>query len=401
MPSINAALLKKGRAEWKDWVWQQRNAVKDVRELKGCFPMVEPAFFERLHEQSGSKLRFQMTPYMVSQIPGDITEKTIMSNPWAAQSLPLGDIYAHGPDAYDGTDNWEKSGEFPTSNLQHKYTNRVLVRFRNCLAYCNFCFESLGVLEKKPSEEKTFHWSDWQKSLEYIRHNPVIEEVILSGGEPLLLSDQKLEEVLQDISNVKDEKGKPKVRFKRIHTRVLTHNPFRVTTSLAEIIARHRINEMALSVAHPSEITPEFMEAVYRIREVCGKYAPLMVLHTDLLKGFNDNVETLWELFARAYENNIKPYYLLHAMPHTPYADRQRTSVRDGVRLMKALKRHKSNIAIPEYIIVHHDGKQTVPLELEGTPEFQYTVDSKGNPIIRFLNWKGNWVEYPDAPSQV
>ena len=127
----------------------------------------------------------------------------------------------------------------------------------------------------------------------------------------------------------------------------------------------------------------------------------MIVTHTPLLKGINDNAETLWELFGKLFENNIKPYYLLHTMPHTPYADQQRVSVRDGIRLMNKLKRHKSNIAIPEYVIVHYDGKQTVPLELGGTPEFQYDTDPNNHPIVRFLNWKRNWVNYPDCQDTI
>lgn len=88
-------------------------------------------------------------------------------------------------------------------------------------------------------------------------------------------------------------------------------------------------------------------------------------------------------------------------MPHTPYADKQRVSVRDGIRLIKPLKRHISNIAFPEYVLVHYDGKQTVPLEENGTPEFQFTRNSKGNPIVKFLNWQKKWKEYPDAENTI
>ena len=154
-------------------------------------------------------------------------------------------------------------------------------------------------------------------------------------------------------------------------------------------------------MTHPDEITSDFIEAVGTIRESGGRHAPLLATHTPLIAGINDSAEVLWDLFTRLFENNIKPYYLLHTMPHTPFANQQRVSVRDGVRLMKKLKRHKSNIAIPEYVIVHYDGKQTVPLELNGTPEFQYRQDAKGNHIVHFLNWQGRWVEYPDAPNKL
>jgi ribosomal protein L21 len=150
-----------------------------------------------------------------------------------------------------------------------------------------------------------------------------------------------------------------------------------------------------------AKVTGEVIEAVGKIRDGAGRYAPMVVTHTPLLKGVNDSAETLWELFGKLFENNIKPYYLLHTMPHTPYANQQRISVRDGIRLMNKLKRHKSNIAIPEYVIVHYDGKQTVPLELGGTPEFQYCLDFDNNPIVKLLNWKGTWVNYPDCQDTI
>jgi len=174
-----------------------------------------------------------------------------------------------------------------------------------------------------------------------------------------------------------------------------------VTDNLVKLIRDYKINEVALDVAHPSELTPEFKEAVGKIREGAGEYAPLLVLHTPLLRGINDSTETLWELFGNSYEMNIKPYYLLHPMPHTPFGDKQRVSVRDGVRLLKPIWRTKSHVALPEYIIVHYDGKRTVPLELNGTPEFRYTENSSGNPIVKFKNWRGNWVEYPDVKDTI
>ncbi len=386
---------------WSDWKWQQKNATKDVRLLESYFINIDSGFFQNLYKESGDRIKFQITPYVLYQIPKDISKEKILKNPWFRQFFPQGKLYTKGHDAYDGTDNWENPEEFPTKILHHKYDNRVLIRFRECLGYCSFCFEALGTLEKNPQERKKFSYGNWEKSLDYIRKHPKVEEVIFSGGEPLLNSDSKLENMLKDISEIKGKDEKPKIKFKRMHIRALTINPFRITDNLVNIIKKYRINEIALNVAHPSELTPEFEEAVGRIKEGAGRYAPLLVLHTPLLKGINDNTKTLWELFSKAYGMNIKPYYLLHSMPHTPFGDKQRVSVRDGIKLLKPLWRTKSHVALPEYIIVHYDGKKTVPLELNGTPEFQYTQNSEGNPIVKFRNWKNNWVEYPDVKDTI
>lgn len=386
---------------WTNWHWQQQHAATSERDITDYFTAIDPTFWTPLFGPTAKNLKFQVTPYMLTQLPPDISQEELIKNPWFLQFFPQGEIYTTGHDAYGVQDNWENSEDFPTRDIQHKYTNRVLVRLRNCLAYCNFCFEALGTLEKDPSADKSFSWKDWQASLDYIATHPDVEEVILSGGEPLLLSDSKLENILSDIQEIRAVDGNKKIRFTRIHTRVLTHNPYRITDELVDILRRQPVNEIALHVAHPSEFTPEFFEGVNRIRGIGGGYAPLLVTHTPLLRGINDRADVLWELFAKAFEHHIKPYYLLHSMPHVPFADKQRVSVRDGVRLVKELKRHKSNIALPEYVIVHYDGKQTVPLEVHGTPEFQYTQDVQGNPTVRFLNWQNKWVEYPDIDDTI
>src|SRR3989344_1693097 len=278
--------LDKRSGEWQDWKWQERNAVRDIRQISRRFTKVDRTIFDNLYEKS-RELKFQVTPYMLSQIPQETSLDELQKNPWFLQFFPLGDIYRQGPDAYNGTENWDMPEEFPTSNLQHKYTNRALVRFRNCLAYCNFCFEALGTLEKDPKPEKMFRWEDWEKSLEYLANRPEIEEVVLSGGEPLLLPDSKLEHVLKDVSEINGPDGKPKIRFKRIHTRVLSHNPYRVTDDLTKTLRNYRVNEIAFHVAHPSEITEDFKEAIYRLREGTGRYAPILATHTPLLGNIN------------------------------------------------------------------------------------------------------------------
>jgi lysine 2,3-aminomutase len=388
--------IKKKSANWKNWKWQQKNIITNSDELNNYFTKINTKFFNNLFNDS-KRLIFQITPYMLSQIPKNITKKDILKNIWFQQFFPLGKIYTKGYDSYDGIENWEDISEFPTSNIHHKYTNRALIRFRSCFSKCNFCFEALGSLEKNPSKNKLFDWNDWDKTLEYLNKNKDVEEVILSGGEPLLYSDEILEKIFKDIKNIKNKTGKSKIRFLRIHTRVLTHNPFRITKKLALIFKKYKVNTIIFSVTHSSEITPEFITTVKNLRKWMGSDAPIFVSHTTLIKGINDNKDKLWELFSKLYELNIKPYYLLHTMPHIPYGNKQRIPVKKGVKILKALKRYKSNIAIPEYIIPHINGKITVPLEINGTPEFIYSKDKNGNPIIKFKNWKNQWVVYFDA----
>ena len=110
-----------------------------------------------------------------------------------------------------------------------------------------------------------------------------------------------------------------------------------------------------------------------------------------LLKGINDDFHELKNLFSKLYSLKIIPYYLLHAMPDTLYPGLFRTSVKDGIHIMKQLKRNFSNPSIPEYIIVHNSGKHTIPLEINGTPEFIYEENQ-----IKFKNWEGKWHIYKE-----
>ncbi len=379
--------------DWKNWMWQEQNVISTPEQLAEYFKNISLDYFKNLFKEN---LKVRITPYILHQIPENVSKEELEESPWFLQFFPLGELYQNKADAYQKGENWEKEEEFPTSNLHHKYTNRALVRLSECLGHCNFCFEFMRVLEKDKLSCKKFLWNDWNKSLEYIKNHPEIEEVIISGGEPLLLSDEKLDSILFDLRNIKDGSGNSKVKFIRIHTRALTHNPFRVTDSLASILKKHKVNAIMFNVAHVSEITEDFLEAVHKIRKIMGEDSPILGTHTPLLKNLNSDAKILWELFSKLYMNNIKPHYLIHMMPFCPYGDRQRTSVIKGVEIMKKLKRKKSNPALPEYILAHDDGKITVPLEKNGTPEFIYTKNEYGDKIVKFLNWKGKWREYLD-----
>lgn len=393
-------------APWHDWKWQQKHKVtdKDIPKLRELFPDVSNEAWNQVFGNSLKRLKFQVTPYMLSKILKNQSKNTknpdesFLNDIWVKQFFPSGDIKQDGPGGYDAGENWELSEEFPTPNLHHKYTNRAPLRTSTCFSYCNFCFEAKRTLDKNPQDEKIFRWSDWKASQKYIRKNKQLEEIIFSGGEPLILSNNRLEKIFSDIVAIENEQER--TIYKRIHTRVLSHNPFRITPEFAEMIGKYGVNQITFDVAHADEITPEFIHAVNIIRDSAGVKAPMLALHTPLLKGVNDDTTKLWDLFSKAYKYNIRPYYLLCPMPNSPLGD-DRISVADAVELYSPLKRHKSNNVIPELVIVDKTGKQTVPLERNGTPEFQYKYNTQGNPIIHFKNWKGEWNDYADVPSTI
>ena len=380
--------------EWKDWRWQQRNSLHSGRDISRFYPNFPESEIGEIARYEQER-RWGITPYTLSLMELDEQGNPSPSDPLVKQTFPIrGFAIDTSVDSYvdnvSTNKNWELPGDMKTPILQHKYTQKVLFRIPNaCLAYCGFCFEVERV-EDKRAKKQGVNENLWRQSIDYIKGHPEVMEVILSGGEPLLLDNETLEEKLSDIRSI------PHIKAIRVHTRALTFNPYRIDEDLVEIFKKYRVNEMGIHMCHPNELTPEVKEALGKFDEQ-GYGGILKMGQTPLLKGINDNKEVLQELFIRMYtEFGIKPYYLLHSIPWSPGANQYRTDVKTGVRIINAMKGHIPNIAIPEYIIVHHTGKKTVPLEPGGTPEFQYTQNENGHPIVRFRNWKGNWETYLD-----
>lgn len=380
-------------ADWNSPQWQNHNSIISADSLRRLFPSFPPQRLEAIDSYC-KDFRLRVTPYALELMQADPQGFPTESDPcWLQLFPPVGFQFTESrPDGFGAIDNWEPEGDMVTPIGQHKYTNRICIRMvGRCPGYCTFCFEALRTTDKRDSKQGP---ADplWEQTLEYIRATKTVEEVVFSGGEPLTHSNEQLDRYLTDVRTIDH------VRFIRFHTRYLTFVPMRMDDDLASIFRRQRVNAVHLHVAHPREIqTEEFIAAVDRIREV-GKVKHIRS-HTPLLRGVNDSLETLEELFFGLYELGIDPYYLIHSFPNIPTAHYHRLPVRKGIEIMNALKRHKTNPAVPEYIICHPSGKHTVPLTLESIPGyFEYCVRGDGWPVIRYRNWKGEWVEYLDCP---
>ncbi len=390
-PNI-AVALDATEEQWKDWRWQQKNSLRSANQIQRYFPNFPESEIEQIAQYEQTR-RWGITPYTLSLMKTDEQGNPDSKDPFVKQFFPIrGFCLDNAIDSYSGGINWETPSEMPTRLLHHKYPHKVIIRtIDSCLGYCGSCFEVGRVEDKEKHHQKRD--DEWQKSIEYISQHSEIKEVIISGGDPLLLDDKALSTKLLQIDFIQN------IRVKRIHTRALTFNPYRFDEGLCKRLNYSwGIQALGIHVVHPSEINKDFTDAICRINQY--GWPGIKFSMTPLLRGINDNKDTLEELFMRLYENGIKPYYLIHCFPGIQGASQFRTSVRKGVELMNSLKRKISNIAMPEYIIPHNDGKHTIPLEPNGTPEFQYTQDEQGNPIIRFKNWKGNWGTYLDSPEQ-
>jgi lysine 2,3-aminomutase len=238
----------------------------------------------------------------------------------------------------------------PVEGVVHRYPDRALLMLTHtCATYCRFCFrrESVGA-----PGSGTLSRTALRKALAYIASQPQIWEVILTGGDPLVLSPRRLGALMRDLARIKH------CKVVRIHTRVPAVDPARITDELAAALrCAGKAVYIALHVNHPRELTPAVTAA-------CGRLIDAglpMVSQTVLLRGVNDDPEVLGSLMRSLVENRIKPYYLHHG-DYAPGTAHLRTSVEDGQTLMRALRGRLSGLCQPTFVLDIPGGHGKVPI---------------------------------------
>jgi lysine 2,3-aminomutase len=376
----------------QDWQWQQRNMLQSAEDLLMAFPgLRDTPQLSTIIQHLGTR-KLGITPYLAGLIDTDAEGCPLPDDPLWRQVAPLWPVHARaqrfpGSDfAYDGAaENWELPGEMVTPICQHKYANRVLVRTANiCHAYCQFCYEALRTLERR-SHKQALKKSEWQLTLDYLTAHPEVEEVILSGGEPLMLSDRRLNDLLQSL-----REHRPDIII-RLHTRALTFNPYRITDELLAVLHNWRVTAVGVHISHSREISLAFIEAATRLHGA----VPVLFANMPLLAGINDNYTQLKTLCMRLYGLGIVPHYLYQFMPFSPGAEHFCTPLSRGVALVSQMKRRLSNLAVPEFVLPHRQGKYSVPLDLEKAPPCLHQ-DAFGNESMYFTNWQGAQCVFPE-----
>ena len=235
----------------------------------------------------------------------------------------------------------------PVPHLVHRYPDRALLMVTNqCPIYCRFCTRKR--LVGKPGFIKK---GDLDKAVAYLREHTEVRDVILSGGDPLLLPDHLLEKVLKALRSI------PHLELVRIGSRVPGTLPQRITPKLCEIVKKYHPIYMNLHFNHPDELTPEVTEA-------CGRLADAGVplgAQTVLLKGVNDDPEVMKRLVHKLLLARVKPYYLYQA-DLTKGTNHFRTTVETGLEIIRALQGHTSGMAVPHFVIDAPGGGGKIPL---------------------------------------
>ncbi|MDZ7830845.1 MAG: KamA family radical SAM protein [Desulfobacterales bacterium] len=261
----------------------------------------------------------------------------------------------------------------PVPHLIHRYPDRVVFMISNqCAMYCRHCMRKRGTGKNQRITRESVG-----QGLDYIRQQTAIKEVILSGGDPLLVSDEWLAEILTDLKHIGH------VDLIRIHSRAPCTLPQRITPALVSLLAEYAPLYLNVQFNHPSEMTPEAAAACRRLADAG---IPLGS-QTVLLKGVNDDAETMMQLMRMLLRNRIRPYYLHHADP-VEGTRHFRTSIADGLHIMRELRGRISGMGVPQYMIDLPGGGGKIPL----LPEYikQIREDS-----LLVKNYDGVVFEYP------
>lgn len=376
-------------SDWKDWKWQQKNRITAYK-FKDFFPNLNSEEINIVYEYS-ERFNFSITPYLLNLIEFDKNGNPIPNDPIWMQ-FRYSKMDSLGSDSnYDGHSiNWEVPEEFPSKIMQHKYPDRAIIRITDsCLGYCNYCYLAMRTLDKKIKSKQKSGTDSWADTLSYLKANSRIRDVLISGGDPLILSNLRLRQTLADL------RANKSIKTLRLNTRALTHNPFRFDEELISLFQEYRVTVLEIHFAHPKEITRDVDDALIRFDK--QNFRPLILWRSPLLSGINSTPDIMEDLLIKLYERRIVPYYVFHYAPFAPGRSSLSTSVRDGVKLLSKLRRKIPGPAFPKYSLYHPTGKHDIPLQLQGTPDFRYTVNDNGNPIVEFVNWKGDWVSYLDS----
>ncbi|TFG39915.1 MAG: KamA family radical SAM protein, partial [Chromatiales bacterium] len=269
----------------------------------------------------------------------------------------------------------------PVPGLVHRYPDRVLLLVTNfCSVYCRYCTRARMV---GSVGERAVRKTDIEVALDYIEQNTVIRDVLISGGDPLSLDDDRLEYILRRLRKM------PHVEFLRIGSKQPVVQPMRITPALTRILKRYHPLWMSLHFTHPDELTPEVAEACARLADAG---IPLGS-QTVLLKDVNDNVETMTKLVHGLLRNRVKPYYLYQCDPISGSAH-FRTPVSKGVEIIRGLRGHTTGYAVPTFVVDAPNGGGKIPI----APD--YVAGYEGDDLL-LQSYDGGTYRYPDSGRQL
>ncbi len=351
-------------ALWNDWHWQQRERVTRLDQLERVVRLTEDE--RRAVVETDAEFHMGITPYYAALMdPEDPT------CPIRLQSVPtMGELQIAPADLEDPL---AEERDMPVPGITHRYPDRVLFyTTHNCPVYCRHCTRKRKVSDPTSAAAK----AQVEAGLAYIERHPEIRDVVVSGGDPLSLSDERLDYVLGRLRAI------PHVEIFRLGTRNLVTLPQRVTDDFVRMLRRHHPVYVNTHFNHPKECTAEAFEAARRLADAGCVLGNQMVL----LKGVNDDPDIVKELNHKLLLMRIRPYYiyqcdLARGISHF------RTPVEAGIRILEHLRGHTSGLAVPYFVVDAPNGGGKIPVNPD------YVVQHEGKRWV-FRNYAGKEYEY-------
>jgi len=355
--------------DWNNWIWQFKSRITTLEELKEYLPLTK----EEDDPQILQKLRMAITPYYLSLIdPHD---------PWdpiRKQAVPTIHELSRSPE--DLEDPLHEDVDSPTPGLTHRYPDRVLFLVtENCSMYCRHCTRRrfAGHHDMAPPQDQI------DKCIDYIKETPAIRDVLLSGGDSLLISDKTLESILQKLRVI------PHVEIIRIGSRTPVVMPQRITPELCNMLKKYHPIWFNTHFNHPNEITTDSKRAC----EMLADAGIPMGNQSVLLRGVNDCIHIMKRLVHELVKIRVRPYYI-YQCDLSIGLGHFRTTIAQGIEIIEGLRGHTSGLCVPTFVVDAPGGGGKIPV----MPD--YTI-SQGHKRVVLRNFEGVITTYEEPEDYI
>lgn len=325
--------------EWLDWHWQVKNRITDVKELRKYIKLLPDE--EALFAKADFSFRMAITPYYFSLI-----DQTNPNDPVRKQAIPR--VQESDVDFVDMADPLSEDADSPVPGMTHRYPDRVLLLLTDqCAMYCRHCTRR----RKAGEHDAPMPKDNVDKAIEYIRNHKEVRDVILSGGDPLTLGDERLDEILGLLSKIEH------VEIIRLGTRTPVVLPMRFTPKLMQVLKNYPNVWLNTHFNHPQEMGELSVKALAMIAET----GLPMGNQSVLLKGVNDHVDVMKALVHVLVRNRVRPYYI-YQCDLTEGIAHFRTPVSRGIEIIESLRGHTSGLCVPTYVVDAPGGGGKIPV---------------------------------------
>ena len=354
--------------DWRDYKWQLKNRIKDVDTLTKIINLTDDE--KKAVKEVGENFRWSISPYYLSLIDPDKT-----FDPIKLMAMPS---FMELEDTYTNLDPMNEEHTNPAGTITRRYPDRLIINVTNeCAMYCRHCQRrrNIGTEDLATPRPKV------QESIDYIAANPEIRDILITGGDPLTLSDSQLEWIISQLHAI------PHVEYIRLGSRTPVTLPQRITDDLVNMLKKYHPIFLNSHFNHPMEVTEEAKEACEKL---ANNGVPLGN-QAVLLNGINNDKYVMRCLNHELLKIRVKPYYLFHAksVKGTRHFN---TSIDDGLEIMEYLRGYTSGMSIPTYIVNAPGGKGKTPI----LPEY---LISRGKNYFTIRTWEGEVLHHENHPT--